>query len=298
VLLSLAIVAPTWGGFALPSAFAGFPGRDGRLTALESKFDAGLPCGDSGGHRDCGNDDSIVTFRADGSGRRLLTRHVTSDSFDRYSGPAWSPDGRTIAFLWGLGAATIRSDGTHLRLRRPTCCFYSVAWATDGRHLLMGGSATSTTNDGIYELRIRDHRLRRLTHGQDSDPASSANGAIAFVRRAADRSAWIYVIRRRGATPRPLVRGTDPDWSRDGKRLAFARDDGLYTVAGSGRGTKHLTTLAGDREPAWSPSGSRIAFVRYPHIYIVHRDGSHLRQVRVRADPNLFWESPSWQPLR
>jgi Tol biopolymer transport system component len=251
---------------------------------------------------DCGYDDSVVTFRSDGSGWKLLRRRVTTHASDRYGDSSWSPDGGRIAFLSGLRAATVHADGTHLRVLGPSCCFYSVAWARDGKRLLLGGSATSTANDGIYALRIRDGHLRRLTYGSDSDPASSKTGAIAFVRPAADHTLWIYVIRRPGAKPRRLLRGTDPDWSPDGQRLAFARGNGLYTVPASGHAPRRLTNSTSiptpDREPAWSPSGAWIAFVRFPKVFVVQRDGSRSHAVHLSSDRNRFWESPSWQPLR
>jgi Tol biopolymer transport system component len=194
------------------------------------------------------------------------------------------------------------ADGTDLHLLHPTCCFYSVAWARGGRQLLLGGSDWETSNDGIYELRIKDQRLRRLTHGSDSDAAASATGAIALVRATNPRAPWIYVMSRAGAKPRRLLRGTDPDWSPDGKRIAFARSDGIYTASASGHGLRKLTDsredqLAPGREPAWSSSGKRIAFVRYPHIYIVRPDGTRVREVHL-GSPYPSWASPSWQPLR
>jgi Tol biopolymer transport system component len=288
-------------GLATAGAAAGSVGLDGRIVAVEGNSDAGLPCGDSAGHNDCGYDDSIVTFRSDGSRRTRLRRHVTSDANDRFAGPAWSPDGRRIAFLSGLRPATVRADGTHLRSLSPSCCFHSVGWARDGARLLLGGSSTSTENDGIYELRIKGSHLHRLTHGRDSDPTSSTTGAIAFARRAAGATSWIYVIRHPGGKPRRLLRGSDPDWSPDGEQLAFARADGIHTASASGRGLRRLTrglSASADREPAWSPSGARIAFVRFPDIYIVGRDGGQAHEVHLSSDGNRFWESPSWQALK
>ncbi|MEA2467858.1 MAG: hypothetical protein QOJ57_1984, partial [Thermoleophilaceae bacterium] len=48
-----AIMAAVDGSVVQP-ALAGFAGKDGRLVAVEGKIDAGLPCGDPGGHMDCG----------------------------------------------------------------------------------------------------------------------------------------------------------------------------------------------------------------------------------------------------
>ena len=280
-------------------ALGAFSGKDGRLAAVQGKVDAGLPCGSSG-HNDCGYDDSLITFRADGAGQRVVRRHVTSDQYDRIGGSTWAPGGRRLAFLSGLGPATIRADGTHHRALRPTCCFYSIAWAADGQHLLLGGSATETANDGIYELRLENSSLHRLTHGADSDPVASSTGAIAF-ERDVHGSPWIYVIRHAGSKPRRFLRGSDPDWSPHGKMLAFARGDDIYVVrAGGGpirRLTKGIHTSDQPREPAWSPRGTRIVFVRYPNLYVVRVRGRHVHRVRLTKDQNLFWASPSWQPV-
>jgi dipeptidyl aminopeptidase/acylaminoacyl peptidase len=50
----------------------------------------------------------------------------------------------------------------------------------------------------------------------------------------------------------------DPDWSPNGKRIAFARvGDGVYTMNADGSDPKRLSA---GRGPAWSPDGKRIAF--------------------------------------
>src|SRR4051795_5658700 len=113
LLVALGVLA-----FAVPDATAG------RLVAIESQIDAGLPCGDSVGHMNCGHDDSVVTFPSDGGRARTLARRVTDDDWERLAAPDWSPDGRRVAFLRGLQPATIRADGTRRRLLQPDCCFF------------------------------------------------------------------------------------------------------------------------------------------------------------------------------
>src|SRR3954471_9836952 len=126
LLVALAVLA-----FAAPDASAG------RLVAIESQIDAGLPCGDSVGHVNCGHDDSVVTFPSDGGRGRTLARRITDDHYERLAAPGWSPDGRRVVFRRGLQPATVRADGTHQRLLQPDCCFFSLAWAHAGRHLLL-----------------------------------------------------------------------------------------------------------------------------------------------------------------
>lgn len=56
-----------------------------------------------------------------------------------------------------------------------------------------------------------------------------------------------------------------PDWSPDGRRLAFMRDGAIWVMAADGQGARAVTgnPEAWDVGPVWSPDGARIAFIRY-----------------------------------
>ncbi len=63
----------------------------------------------------------------------------------------------------------------------------------------------------------------------------------------------------------PSRAGSGPDWSPDGRRIAFDSDrDGnfeVYAMNADGSGVTRLTVRdAHDVGPAWSPDGRRIAF--------------------------------------
>jgi Tol biopolymer transport system component/imidazolonepropionase-like amidohydrolase len=86
---------------------------------------------------------------------------------------------------------------------------------------------------------------------------------------AMDLQGTIWTLPATGGTARPItdVLGDcrQPDWSPDGKRIAFhAFWDGRYhiwTVSKEGGKPQQLTTgLYDDREPCWSPDGKRILF--------------------------------------
>jgi len=103
-----------------------------------------------------------------------------------------------------------------------------------------------------------------------------------------------------------------PDWSPDGKRIAFAsnREEGtgfqIYLMNADGSGQKRLGDgQPGDNtHPSWSPDGTQIAFQSKRDtnfniqddnldIYVMNSDASDIRQITSHpADDS----QPSWSP--
>jgi Tol biopolymer transport system component len=95
-----------------------------------------------------------------------------------------------------------------------------------------------------------------------------------------------------------------PDWSPDGKRLVFGRENPLselsavWVVATDGSPARRLTRSRHAWVPVWSPDGRRIAYVlerrKKPAVlYLMRANGSHKRPVTSRVAPDRL----SWQPL-
>ena len=76
----------------------------------------------------------------------------------------------------------------------------------------------------------------------------------------------IFTLSLRGGYPAQLTASdkavSDPQWSPDGRRLAFVRDDEIWVVEADGSRLTRVAGRPGDgRMPRWSPDGHRLGFL-------------------------------------
>ena len=87
------------------------------------------------------------------------------------------------------------------------------------------------------------------------------------------------------ASEKPI---SEPQWSPDGRRLAFVRDDEIWIVEADGsRLTRVVPKPGGGRDPQWSPEGRRLAFLSrrrgWSQVWLI--DAPVPRRGRPQRDP-------------
>lgn len=205
----------------------------------------------------------LVVADADGANARVL---VESD--EPLMSPAWSPDGRKLAYVSfesdnsEIYVQDLRS-GTRQRVSGRRGVNSAPAWSPDGRRLAL----TLSRDDGnldVYTLELASQVLSRLTERASID--------------------------------------TEAAWSTDGRHVLFTSDRSggpqIYRVPADGRGTPERLTFEGsyNARPRMSPAAAQLT--------VVHNDRGNYRiatfdldrgVLRILTDGALD-ESPSFAP--
>lgn len=229
--------------------------------------------------------------------------------------PAWSADGRQIAFvrspderppdIWLMGA-----DGAGQRTLTSNAELVSPAWSPDGRSLVT--VTVSGPNPAMKLIDASTGDVRNLFDdpGAESAPQWSPDGrSIAFtlLRRGATNED-IYTISPDGSGLRQLTSDPaydySPRWSPDGKRIAFIRAGAVCVMDADGGNATPLTPALRADAPTWSPDGKRLAFViagtglmnagdERRDLWFVNADGSGLARIRLEL---VVVSHPAWRP--
>ena len=269
-------------------AYATFPGKNGRIAFI------------------LGPD--VYTMNPDGSDVKQLT-NVGPENSSLWA--SWSPDGKQIVFneyrspdflgqLWVMNA-----DGTnqHLLLAEDQFDEERPSFTPDGNSVAFSRCRLDIETCALYQVPITGGALTPITDFElgihdISAEYSPDNTSVAFT--STDRDGIIcaiYLTTTHGSklfevTP-PRVSARQPDWSPDGKQIAFSthcrnpQNEEIWVVNADGSGLRSLTKngkqyFAGphDFHPSWSPQSDAIVFERDAPdfsslgIFIMKRDGS------------------------
>ncbi len=217
----------------------------------------------------------LARVGVDGTQPQRLTRNT--GRFDNH--PAWSPDGRRLAFL---------------------------AYDFD---LQVGGSRPSSIRPRLYTMgsdgsdvtEVHIEAAGELLHLPPQWSPDSER--LAFAQREVSGGVGLYTVAVDGGDPPQRLSATvsSASWSPDGTRLAFAKPDGddvaLYTIAADGTDAQRVTTITGwqprygEPDPtrvwieslAWSPDGKHILHTCASAICVVSLDGAPVSEAPLRG---------------
>ena len=169
----------------------------------------------------------------------------------RHSSPAWSPDGRALAYLRlseTTGEIVIASfpGGSERSLTGVFPTRFGLPhrhldWSPDGRLLAVDDAASATEPLGIFLVSVATGEKERLTDVEapyigDVEPRFSPDGRrVAFIRVFHRARQELYFVPSQGGQPEQLTADAKQisghDWMADGRWLAFGSDrDGSFKL--------------------------------------------------------------------
>lgn len=209
----------------------------------------------------------LFLMKANGTHVRRLTR---GRGIHANRSPAWSPDGRRIAFQHIHGRGIGRGDvwiltlatGELERFTNAKALDANPDWSPDGTRIAFASErAWAPDSEGNWDVWIKDVATGDVTRftrdlAYEGSPTWSPDGAaIAFESYRGARRSRIW-MKELGGRPRRLTRGggdAEPDWSPDGSRIVFTRGGGIW-VYGFGEGVTEIAPGTGRRvfaSPSW-----------------------------------------------
>ena len=214
----------------------------------------------------------IWTVPTSGGASNTMLTNTPGNSRD----PSWSPDGKRIAF-------------------HRTFNLVSDIWIMSG-----GGGGRVNLTDGTGDE-------AKLNFQQ---PDWSANGERLVVTALNGDVSKLVTMKSSGTDIKNVgtLVGKEPDWSPDGKRIAFdsnaihpGGDSEIYIADPDGKNLVRVTdNNSDDLQPAWSPTGERLAFVsrrggNYEIVLNPPAAGTGESALNVTKHPGDDLD-PSWSP--
>jgi Tol biopolymer transport system component len=224
--------------------------------------------------------------------------------------PAFSPDGKSLAFLRAAASGTDdvyvapSGGGAERRVTFDNRAALSVAWTPDSRYIVF--SSDRRRNTVLWRVRASGGEPERIPGvGENAaDPIFARDGRMAYAQVFQDANIW-RVETAGQHQPTKVISSTQydssPQYSPDGSRMAFRSNrsgsNEIWVTDSNGQVPVQLTKFAGPLTgtPRWSPDGMNIAFDSRPEgqaeIYVISSIGGSPRRVTKSEAEDVV---PSW----
>lgn len=223
---------------------------------------------------------------------------VRLESREPILSPAWSPDGKKLAYVsFETGKPVIFVHELATGERQKVADFPGLnsapAWSADGRSLLM--TLSRDGNAEIYRMDLASRNLTRLTDHWAIDTEAAWGHADRGIYFTSDRSGGpqIYHMERPGAEPRRITFGSRynarPRPSPTGDYVYYVHQrDSAFHIARTNLETGEetvITRTGSDESPSVAPNGRLL-------IYATRQNGEGVLTV-VSADGGAAYSLPA-----
>jgi TolB protein len=260
-----------------------------------------------------------------GSGKAAAIRIIDSDGAGEITvptdengiSPAWHPSGTMLAYsTYGDVASRIvlfdlaTSNSRTLTTAPRNTQYITPNFTPDGTSILYARSGENGSD--IYAVGLSGNDApRRLTAGrgaENASPTSSPDGRrIVYVGNVAG-APELYIMDADGTDARLLTEydfsdknyRSDPDWSPDGRLIAYQEQIGrnfqIRTIRATGGTPKQLTSEGVNEQPSWAPDSRHLVFTStrsgVRQLWVLDTETFRLRQLTTSAGSRLAaWSS-------